>query len=497
MIDFPAWFSYGCYGGLACCMLAVAACALSTVVRKRGTTRQLVWAIITSVISALLLTPALFWYNLRFNSVQAALSAPEIGFMLFYVAFCGWIVPLGITTVYCLFTHPRASHTAGHLVGQRIATTELGGGQGAARQAGKPAPYVYSADRAWGWLVYHNGNFTGQELALKRSVASIGREEDNEVWLDDDTISRYHAELVWDKGQIYITDNESLNGVLLNGRRIRTPTLVKSEDELIIGAYHFLLKCAPQRADADELSDPFLPQIRKVSHAGNNLPAGSNPSTPQMRSAGITSPGSNPRTPQVREVGMSESGARITSPGSNPREVGRQFTPIAAPGYPQGFAAEVGMPSNRGTAWQKTAELADRTPLPLSNLSGGLCIIRSGEMLGRSFLLDRPLLTVGRDAESDISIPDPSISRRHAQFLRQMDGDYIQDLASHNGSQINGRPLNTPHLLRPGDVITLGEVRLEYLFLPEAQTTPMPLMQPPPTPFSLPPSLRLPSRHKN
>src|SRR5215472_3248128 len=106
---------------------------------------------------------------------------------------------------------------------KRVAARQVTGVAGAnlpRRQPGVPAPFVYSADHPWGWLVYRNGKFTGQELALNRSIASIGREEDNEVWLDDDTISRYHAELAWDKGRVYVTDKGSLNGVLLNKQRI-------------------------------------------------------------------------------------------------------------------------------------------------------------------------------------------------------------------------------------------------------------------------------------
>jgi FHA domain-containing protein len=269
-IDFPTWFNYGCYGGLACCMLAIAINALYTALRKRGTTRQLAGAIVSSVICALLLLPALLWYNLRFSAAQASLSALEIGLVLLYMGLCGWVLPLGMTTVYCLFTEPRDSNTDGRLPRQRKRTTraraEVVTANPPRRQPGKPAPFLYSGDTPWGWLEYRNGKFLGQELALKRSIISIGREEDNEVWLDDDTISRYHAELAWDKGQLYVTDCDSLNGVLLNGRRIRASTLVKPGDELGIGGHRFLLKYAQQVTPRD-LDDPLLPQLRRVALA--------------------------------------------------------------------------------------------------------------------------------------------------------------------------------------------------------------------------------------
>lgn len=449
-------------------MLAIAVNALYTTLRKRGTTRQLAGVIVASVVSALLLLPALFWYNLRFTTVQSALPMGEIGLMLFYVALCGWTVPCAVTATYCLFTEPRDSHTAGRLPGQRKRITraraEAVGVSPPRRQPGVPAPYVYSADRPWGWLVYRNGKFVGQELALKRSVVSIGREEDNEVWLDDDTISRYHAELACYNGHVYATDNGSLNGILLNGQRVRASQPVQAGDQLEIGSHQFTLKLAQEPAAGEDLDDPLLPQIRRIS--------------------------------------ASRGGSGNSSPGSKPGEKRASGPTVALPPS-QGINVQSGEHVSESAQNQaesirpKTSEWTKTSALPSSTQADSVCIIRSGDMAGRSFLLDRPTIIVGRGAESDIIIVDPSLSRRHAQFTRKVDGDYVQDLASSNGSQVNGVRLNAPHRLRQGDKITLGDVLLEYTLLPEAQTTPMPLSEAPPqTPFQLPLPLRLPSRFK-
>jgi pSer/pThr/pTyr-binding forkhead associated (FHA) protein len=252
-------------------MLAIAANALYTTVYKRGTTRQLAWAIVLAVLCVLLLLPTRLWYNLRFHVGQATLSPWEIGLVLVYVAVCGWILPFGVTAAYCLFASPRDSNTAGHLQGLRKritrARTTAVNLTIPSHQPGVEAPFVYNADAPWGWLEYRNGNFLGQELALKRSIISIGREENNEVWLDDDTISRYHAELVWENGRVYVRDNQSLNGILLNGRRLRSSVQVADGDELGIGIHRFLLKYAQRPSALDGLSDPLLPQVRRISQS--------------------------------------------------------------------------------------------------------------------------------------------------------------------------------------------------------------------------------------
>ena len=40
MVDFPIWFNIGWYGGLTCCMFAIATNVLYSALRGRGRTRQ-------------------------------------------------------------------------------------------------------------------------------------------------------------------------------------------------------------------------------------------------------------------------------------------------------------------------------------------------------------------------------------------------------------------------------------------------------------------------
>ena len=131
-------------------MLAIAANALYTTLRKRGTTQQLASAIVACVLSALLLLPAIIWYETRFSSSQVTISIAEVTLALAFVALCGWVLPLSVTTVYCLFTRLRISNTSVRLprqLNQRKRTT-WGNivGRGVSlpkRQPGVLAPFVF------------------------------------------------------------------------------------------------------------------------------------------------------------------------------------------------------------------------------------------------------------------------------------------------------------------------------------------------------------------
>lgn len=84
----------------------------------------------------------------------------------------------------------------------------------------------------------------------------------------------------------------------------------------------------------------------------------------------------------------------------------------------------------------------------------------SGPRLGARWELRGPLTTIGRDAGCEVTLPDTSVSRHHAQVVRQASGLYVQDLDSQNGTLLNGQPVLAPTQLHPGDLLRVGEVTL-------------------------------------
>jgi pSer/pThr/pTyr-binding forkhead associated (FHA) protein len=82
---------------------------------------------------------------------------------------------------------------------------------------------------------------------------------------------------------------------------------------------------------------------------------------------------------------------------------------------------------------------------------------------GREFLLDRPVLTVGRRADQDIVIDDPSVSRTHARIHATENEAAVEDVGSTNGTALNGRPIGRSRVpVHDGDRIQVGNVLLQY-----------------------------------
>src|SRR5688572_8170155 len=82
-------------------------------------------------------------------------------------------------------------------------------------------------------------------------------------------------------------------------------------------------------------------------------------------------------------------------------------------------------------------------------------------------------LTLGRASDCDLTLDDPSVSRRHCRLARAVDGWSVEDLESGNGTRIDDEPVTTPRLLPPGAVLTVGAFRLT-LVLPTPAIRPAP-----------------------
>ena len=85
-------------------------------------------------------------------------------------------------------------------------------------------------------VVRSGGGMAGQSFQPSEGRTLIGRSPECEIFLDDVTVSRRHAELVRDGETFSIRDLGSLNGTYVNRRRIES-TVLENDDEVQIGKY--------------------------------------------------------------------------------------------------------------------------------------------------------------------------------------------------------------------------------------------------------------------
>jgi hypothetical protein len=92
-------------------------------------------------------------------------------------------------------------------------------------------------------VVRSGGGRAGETFFPEGETSLIGRSPECDIFLDDVTVSRKHAELSSAGGRWTIRDLGSLNGTFVNRKRIESVEL-EDDDELQIGKYRltFLLR---------------------------------------------------------------------------------------------------------------------------------------------------------------------------------------------------------------------------------------------------------------
>ena len=80
----------------------------------------------------------------------------------------------------------------------------------------------------------------------------------------------------------------------------------------------------------------------------------------------------------------------------------------------------------------------------------------------KTYEISKKVSKIGRKPSNDISLPDPFVSREHAEIGELEDGGYeLRDLGGENPVKVNGRIISQ-HKLRDGDKLTLGQSLLIF-----------------------------------
>ena len=85
-------------------------------------------------------------------------------------------------------------------------------------------------------LVVKRGPNAGSKFLIDKDVTSAGRHPESDIFLDDITVSRRHAEIRRAPGRFYLHDVGSLNGTYVNRERVEESEL-RSGDEIQIGKF--------------------------------------------------------------------------------------------------------------------------------------------------------------------------------------------------------------------------------------------------------------------
>ncbi len=105
---------------------------------------------------------------------------------------------------------------------------------------------------------------------------------------------------------------------------------------------------------------------------------------------------------------------------------------------------------------------ADRTKVDTSNHMEVKLIFNQGDANTQEFVIEKPMITIGKGSDCDVELNDKSVSRKHAVIKTIGAKYFLIDQGSSNGTFVNGERI-TEYELSSDDVIQIGSIEFQFL----------------------------------
>ncbi len=252
--------------------------------------------------------------------------------------------------------------------------------------------------------IYRGDDFL-DEVVLSRAVYGLGRHPQNDIVLDDRSLSRFHARVERRGERFVVVDCGAQNGVHLNGQRIVGESDLAPDDRITLGRY-----VAVFRSKSAAARGPTPPQ--------NELKA---PPKPAKKNG-------KPKAEPPRE-------------------------PEPEPDIDVEVSLEGDEPPEREDRTRKARPQKGEPTLVL--LYNGMEVSRHP--------VGGAKLTVGRSKQCDVVIGLLGLSRKHAQIERRGKEVFVEDLGSQNGTWVNNQRIGANRKLKHGDLLNFYDYAVLYL----------------------------------
>lgn len=111
-------------------------------------------------------------------------------------------------------------------------------------------------------IVCTAGKLKGRKIEVPEGGLDIGRSDDSDIKLEDDGVSRFHARLLYDNGQLWLQDSGSRNGIFVNGTRVTDHRALKVGDEIAIAEHVFAVQW---REEEVTLTQELPPEVKAAA----------------------------------------------------------------------------------------------------------------------------------------------------------------------------------------------------------------------------------------
>jgi predicted nucleic acid-binding Zn ribbon protein len=161
-----------------------------------------------------------------------------------YCNACGEANPEGAR--FCSHCGTPLVRLQGERVADTTSTISLAGSEfdDAGEESGADSAAVASLPPGTALLAVRRGPNAGSQFLLDSDLTLVGRHPDSDIFLDDVTVSRRHAEFYRQGGRFTVRDVGSLNGTYVNRERIEEAQLNEG-DEVQVGKFRLVFLLGP------------------------------------------------------------------------------------------------------------------------------------------------------------------------------------------------------------------------------------------------------------
>jgi pSer/pThr/pTyr-binding forkhead associated (FHA) protein len=252
-----------------------------------------------------------------------------------------------------------------------------------------------------------------ETLLSQTKVMTIGRQEGAYLLIDNDSVSRRHAEISFANQQFVLRDLGSSNGTFVNEIRLEADKvyILKPNDLVRFGNVKFMFQVRGARqaeSTMTRLRSETMPGITKL----HNLTTGF-------------------YDPVAAGQFLPPSGQAVLNADGS----------LLLPGATHALPADIVATFKENPA---LIVIAHGSPQVVS--------LKQGKSI-----------TLGRDKACNVVLADVAASRRHAEIFPGPDGFFIHDLGSANGVIVNQMKIDNSYLLVHGDRIVIGGIVIYFM----------------------------------
>ena len=468
------WHWAHSWAGLHGMILALLSGFLAVFFTKQTTVNTLVKALLSAgVIATLPLGFSKLGINIPMYDGVIGLTDQ----MVAYLSFLGSALAVGIGVPYLFYETLREPlvNMATHL-GNTLQTPR----QGASKQ---PMEFDGAASEN-GTLTFQAGTKSGETVNIGEGTFTIGRSANNDLVVDDPTVSRFHARITVDNGRYNIEDLNSASGTRVNGQKV-TSGSVQPGSAIKLGNTEVVLNGRSRHqdrfpsegvAEIDDMGETKMVGGSSSVHAWLAVTEGpgegrtfnlNNTTNTIGRDAGndfsIDDPYMSRHQAMLR---MEEGRIRLFDLGSNSgtKVNGKEISgrKIESENLVKVGETELSLIMVNDPRQFAQATFSGNTMIDRMGEHAGVLVVKSGLDAGKTFALSQGDNLIGRDPGCPVRLSEDSVSRKHA-MIRCDNGIFnIYDVGSRCGTYLNGQPIGGKDL-SDGDVVAMGRSKFTIM----------------------------------